>query len=369
MIPVPTRHAMLAAALGVLLTVPAAGAQNQGARPPSDLDAFMSRVLERRDESWRKLHDYVLDETERIDLTGPGRISAMGHTVDLLSAADLKMFGQVRDFTWFVREGFLVRSPTRANGVAVGEAERVEYERKWLESEKKREERRRERAAKKEKPTRTASEHDPQDVNPDSAGLDVFVDQRGEPRFMSEAYFLNFRFEPGNYSLVGREAFEGREVYRIEYYPTKLFGDEGERKEQRKPEPKRDAGIRVDRNQKRTEVTIDAGDEEEIERKLNKIALITLWVDPAEYQIVKYTFDNVDFGFLPGRWIVQVDQARASMTMGRFFDGVWLPREISMQVGLRLANGDLRFTYGRAFRDYRRAETSARFRVIRDGGL
>ena len=36
---------------------------------------------------------------------------------------------------------------------------------------------------------------------------------------------------------------------------------------------------------------------------MNKTALITLWVDPAEHQIVKYTFDNVWLDFLPpGGW-------------------------------------------------------------------
>ena len=33
---------------------------------------------------------------------------------------------------------------------------------------------------------------------------------------------------------------------------------------------------------------------------MNKTALVTLWVDPAEHQIVKYTFDNVWLDFLPG---------------------------------------------------------------------
>ena len=61
--------------------------------------------------------------------------------------------------------------------------------------------------------------------------------------------------------------------------------------------------------------------EEDINRKMNKTALVTLWVDPAEYQIVKYTFDNVWMDFLPGAWLVRVDDIRASMTMGQPFPG------------------------------------------------
>ncbi len=62
-----------------------------------------------------------------------------------------------------------------------------------------------------------------------TAAAQEFVDERGEPRFISEAYFMRFKFEPGNYYLVGRERFEGHDVLRIEYYPTRLFSDEQER--------------------------------------------------------------------------------------------------------------------------------------------
>ena len=48
---------------------------------------------------------------------------------------------------------------------------------------------------------------------------------------------------------------------------------------------------------------------------LNKVALVTLWVEPNSHQIVKYTFDNVDFGFLPAQWLVRVNDVKASMTL------------------------------------------------------
>ena len=37
----------------------------------TDLDAFMAQVLAKRDENWRKLQQYVLDERERAELVGP----------------------------------------------------------------------------------------------------------------------------------------------------------------------------------------------------------------------------------------------------------------------------------------------------------
>ena len=79
--------------------------------------------------------------------------------------------------------------------------------------------------------------------------------------------------------------------------------------------------------------------EDDIERRMNKTALVTLWVDPAEHQIVKYTFDNVWLDFLPGAWLVRIDDLRASMTMGQPFPGVWLPRDMAIHAGLTLAAG------------------------------
>jgi len=346
---------------------PAAAAKPAEKSPLNDLDAFMARVLERRDESWRKLHDYILSEREAFQVLGPG---------------DVPMYGMKRDYSWYVREGYLVRSPVRFDGVELSDRERREYEEKWLNQEKEREKRAQERAAKAKagqepekektaivitlggdlkvikKPATGSGAEAPATGEP-AAGqeasqgaatpLQELVDQRGEPRFISEAYFMRFKFEPGNYYLVGRERFEGHDVLRIEYYPTRLFSDEQER-------AKEPAADKPKARERRRERDMEA----EIERKMNKASLVTLWVDPAEFQIVKYTFDNMDFGFLPGRWLVRVDDASASMTMARVFEGVWLPSRISMGAGLSLASGGYRFQYGREFSDYTKAEVRAK---------
>jgi hypothetical protein len=298
---------------------------------PATLDAFMARVLERRDEAWRKLHDYILDETERFELTGPGGV---------------RLDGMRREFSWYVRDGYLIRSPLKYDGVAIPDADRRRYEEKWLKEEKDREAR---RAKGQGDAPRGATDEGATGAGQaagDEAALQGLVDQRGEPRFISEAYFLKFKFEPGNYYLAGRERLDGRDVLRIEYYPTRLFGEHESRKE--KPD--------------RSKAALDR--ERQIERDLNKVALVTLWIDPSEYQIVRYTFDNIDFGFLPGRWLVRVDTISASMTMARVLDGVWLPHDISARAGLTLASGSYGLQYGREFRDYRKAETSAKIRSI-----
>src|SRR5256885_9994916 len=70
----------------------------------TDLDAFMRQVLAKRDDNWKKLQQYVLDERETIDLRGPSRVS---------------LWGERRDYTWYIRDGFFVRSPLQFNGVDI----------------------------------------------------------------------------------------------------------------------------------------------------------------------------------------------------------------------------------------------------------
>src|SRR6266446_8884374 len=85
----------------------------QAASTPNDLDVFMEQVLARRDDNWKKLQQYILDEQERAELRGPG--------------ATL-VWGQQRDYTWYVRDGYLVRSPVRFNGVTISAGDRQKYE-------------------------------------------------------------------------------------------------------------------------------------------------------------------------------------------------------------------------------------------------
>jgi hypothetical protein len=325
--------------LGVVVLLVPVRAQAQGAatQAHTDLDAFMSRVLERRDENWKKLHDYILSETERFEINGPGKVP---------------LYGLRREFSWYVREGFLIRSPVRVDGVAIPEPERRRYEERWMTEEKAREAKRSTQKAegKAGEPERAPEAQAPTETVP---SIEAFVAQRGEPRFISEAYFLRFKFEPGHYYLAGREQLDGREVVKVEYYPTRLFqDDEHEPAKGDKPaKPGKQAA--KEREQ-----------EARIERDMNKVALVTLWIEPSEHQIVRYTFDNVDFGFLPGRWLVRVDDVSASMTMAKVMDGVWLPGLITMRAGVSFASGSYRFQYAREFYDHKKAEVSARIRSI-----
>ena len=330
--------------------------QAPGQPVASDLDALMATVLQHRDENWRRLHDYVLREKEAFSLDGPGRA---------------RLFGSEREYTWYMREGYLVRSPLRYDKVTLGEDDRRKYEDKWLQEEKEREEQHAKKAAAKAEQHRSAE---------DPAVVDVqsFLREGGEPRFISEAYFLEFKFEPGNYYLAGREKIENRDVLRVEYYPKRLFNDDEDdrrRKEERarareqrqQAEKSGDkAGKRAKKDKAEKERDRENEIEEDFEDKFNKVALITLWVDPAVGQIVKFTFENVDFGFLPGRWLVRVGEIKATMVMGQPFPNVWLPREMVFEGDVTLAAGTFEARYAREYYDYRQGETRARIRHYGD---
>jgi hypothetical protein len=289
-------------------------------RPQSDLDAFMAGVLERRDENWKRLQQYLLEERERIELRGPSRQI---------------VWGEDRTYMWYIRDGFFVRSPLVANGVDVPEDDRRRYEDRFLERAKRREK----RADDDDEQPPVAGAESPDE---DLAGL---LSQTRRPQFIDSAYFLRFKFESGKYALVGRERLDGVEVLRIEYYPSRLFSHEQETQQRRAAEG------RVDRRE-----DVEAA----LERLMNKVSLVTLWVDPATRQIVKYTFDNVNLAFLPASWLLRVNDITATMTMTQPFPGVWLPRDVDMRFSAMLAIGPVDFTYRLDYFNYLEAATSGR---------
>ena len=303
---------LLAAAVLVVLSIPAASAQ-------SDLDAFMRQVLARRDDNWKKLQQFILDERETIELRGPDRSV---------------MWGERREFTWYIRDDRFVRSPLRFNGVEIGDADRRKYEADFVRREQEREKRR------AEKPTEV--------VDP------------AEPQFVTSAYFLRFKFESGKYALVGRETLDGRQALRIEYYPTQLFDETQSR------------GNRPERADEQRRAEKFEPMRKEVQRVLNKASLVTLWIDPETHQILKFTFDNVGSGLsalsitvntLPLGWLAQVEELRASMTMGEAFPGVWLPRALDMRFAVAMAVGQFDVQYALDYHDYRRADVTSTIRI------
>ena len=342
----------------------------------------MARVLDNRDASWRRIGDFVLREVLTLDVDGP---------------AGLPITGFRHEYEWYVREDMVVRSPRRFDGVDIGEAERREYEADWLRRRERRAAARREEGARvgvrlsptegatverrraaeeAEAAAATAAVDDaPAAVeDPASAVVDdapaaaedpasAVVDdapaaaegagpvpgqgeaeaadpERLEPEFITDAgYFLEFSFEPGNYYLAGYETFAGRDVVKIEYYPTDLFEDDS------KPESER---------------------EQRIEEQIAKTSLVTLWIDPDVHEVVRYTFENVGLDFLPGRWLVRVDGWHASIEMAQPIGGVWLPSRMVLTGAATTALGAFELRLTREYSDYREAITGGRLVGVAD---
>ena len=308
----------------------------------------MEKVLKRREVNRQTLEQYVLDESEQFEVLGPAR---------------MPVYRQKREYTWYVRDGLHVRSPVRFDGVAVGDEARKEYEETWTRRERERLER---KEAKEKEGTAKTAESAATSEDPAGPSGPTPIPT---PRFVSEAYFLEFKFEPGNYYLAGREQLEDQHVLRIEYYPTRMFSDsddddrnkgkDGTANSPRESAREGDGARKRDDRQRNRERDL----EKRIERQMNKTALVTLWVDPAEHQIVKYTFDNVWMDFLPAGWLVKVDDIRASMTMGQPFPGIWLPREMNIHAGVTMAMGSLEAAYARRFSEYKQADVKTLIRI------
>jgi hypothetical protein len=299
----------------------------------TDLDAFMKQVLLKRDDNWKKLQQYILDEKEAMELRGPDRTP---------------MWGEHREYTWYIRDGFFVRSPLKFNGVTISEAERRKFEADYLKREQNREKRR----GRAQAPDNDAKDAAPSvQRDPDApTNLDGLIKQTREPQFISSAYFLRFKFEEGKYALVGHETVDGRDLLRVEYYPANLFTGSDRRRNAR--------GAQNDADNKARDV--------EFRRLMNKVALVTLWVEPNAHQIVKYTFDNVSYDFLPVSWLAQVDEVKASMTMAQPFPDVWLPNALEANLAMTTAIGPFTLHYTLDYHDYRQPDVSTKITIKED---
>jgi len=332
------------AALLVPLAACLSAAPAQGRQAGNDLDQFMAQVLARRDDNWRKLQQYVLDERETADFLGPGRI---------------RLFGMDREYEWYIRDGVFVRSPVKFDGVTLSEADRRKAEQEWIGQEK---DRQKSEAVKSAAVLQGAPA--PDTDNPGS--LDSILKSTREPQFVSAAYFMRFKFEPGHYAFVGPEMYEGRQVLRIEYYPRRLYDDDGPGDEGKKADEgkravggeKAEEGEKGEKGEKDKEQKL----EERITRQMNKTALVTLWIEPGSHQIVQYRFENLPLDFLPGRSIVRVDGFGATMKMGQPFAGVWLPQDIDASGSFTVALGTCDAHYAVRYRNYREASVGVKIK-------
>ena len=162
---------------------------------------------------------------------------------------------------------------------------------------------------------------------------------------MSSSYFLRFKFEEGRYAFVGRETIDGIDTLRVEYYPAALFTGTDRRRGSR--------GTSEDHR----------AYDDEFRRLMNKVSLVTLWIEPDAHQIVKYTFKDVALDFLPAQWLAHVDSATASMSMTQPFPEVWLPHDLDVDATLSVVSGQFSVHYGLEYHDYRQADVTTKIKI------
>jgi hypothetical protein len=311
-----------------------------GTLAQSDIDALMKRVLAQRDENWKKLQQYLLEEHV---------------TTEVRNSTSARIWGEQREFQWFLRDGYFIRSPLKVNGMTVPETDRRAEEERYLHRAKARDEPAPPGDGKsslvfgpsgvKFTPARR---NDPEDPGPpDVSGL---IQQRREPEFIESAYFFRFRFEEGKYVFVGRERMNDRDVLCIEYYPTRLFAMSKGR-----PEAPPEDGRRAQPERDRLEGDAFA-------QIMNKASLVTLWIDPAANQIVKYTFTTLNVDAMPAAWFARLREFKASMTMGQPFKDAWLPKDVEFRAGALLASGPIDVTYHIEYRNYLEATATAKIK-------
>ena len=134
-------------------------------------------------------------------------------------------------------------------------------------------------------------------------------------------------------------------------YPTKLFSPNQRRQGQRA------------RGQRPAERKEDAAYDQQLTRLMNKKSKVTLWIDPASHQILKYTFEDLGWDFFPGQWLARVSDVTASMTVFQPFPDVWLPRGLQMDIGMLLAIGTVNLHYTLDYHDYRRADVTTKIGI------
>ena len=136
-----------------------------------DIDVFMKEVIEKRKTDWDTLYNYVFREREVFRFSGK------------LEEAAIESFE--REWTWYVRDGYLVRSPVSFNGVSVPQDEREKYELDWIKKAK----------------------------------------SRKKDTGVHRDDFFGIKYEPGNYYVKGREVVDGKELLVVEYYPEVVTED------------------------------------------------------------------------------------------------------------------------------------------------
>ena len=138
------------------------------------------KVLARRDENWKKLQQYILDERE----------TRRGPRAD----RDVPVWGERRNYSWFIQDGYFIRSPLTANGVTITEADRRKYEDDFLKRVKARERRAGASAPKDGAPADAPASRGPDEM---PTSLDGLLQQTRQPQFIDSGLLPEVQVRAG----------------------------------------------------------------------------------------------------------------------------------------------------------------------------
>jgi hypothetical protein len=289
----------------------------------SDVDTFMRGVLEHRDDNWKHVKEFAFDESESFDArTGTGRT----------------IWGFTREFAWSPSgDGTFVRSPIGVNGVGLSEAERRTAEREWIRRRAVTDQQQKHAELEFGKGGLVINPYTIADIAINDQTVLRAIERTFQPGSIDTAYLTHLTFDHGTYAFVGRETMMGRDVYRVEYYPRQFFSNP-------------DTATRPP-----TEGVVPW-----MEEKMDKTSLVTFWVDPLQYQILRYEFANHDFGFMPGRTYARLDDLRVSLRMREASPQVWLPDAMDVRVAMTTASGTVDAQYQVRYHHFRQVNAPGR---------
>ena len=228
-----------------------------------------------------------------------------------------QIWGERREYTWFIRDGFFIRSPLKFNGVEIGDGDRRKFEADYLKRQQEREQRRQRAAAAGQPPPSDTTiaitnngivveREDDQAAQDEPLNVDGLLKQTRQPEFISSASHASVPVRGGQ-ATRSSDARRSKAATCCASSTTRRICSAGpdRRRRSRKARSERDKAY-------------DAA----YRRMMNKVALVTLWVEPKAHQIVKYTVRQRRRSISSRRsGCVHVDDVRATMTMSAAVSG------------------------------------------------
>ena len=215
------------------------------------------------------------------------------------------IWGERREYTWFIRDGFFVRSPTKFNGVDHRRGRAPEVRGRLPQAGAGA---RQERATRRQRDARRLRPHDRWRHRRRPPERPATGSRRTSAASFARTASRNSSRRPTSCASSSRRASTRWSATRRSTAATCCASST--------TRTRMFSGTDRRRTRQGTPPTTIAARDAEFQRLMNKVALVTLWVEPKAHQIVKYTFDNVGFDFLPAQWLVHVSDVKATMTVG-----------------------------------------------------